>query len=276
MSSSSTPIDVEIECRNIPFNFSIDDAGYWNDNSPVKTYFWNSLSLGLPQLENAAVKTIANVLPSIKDEALNKCAKVFCMQESTHAIKHGVFNSAFLQGNHQSFINLDNKIFAFVIGLLPQKFTLGLFSGVEHITSIISHVGLEQPERWFGNCNPEVYRLWDWHAMEELEHKSVCFDVYNYMGGGWLQRCITMLFVTFFILLPSVSVRLLYLLWNDKKLFLGRTWKQIFSLLVGRDGVFRLILGEYLEYFKKNFNPWDQDSRSLISAWKKKQTVGEV
>lgn len=86
MPNSSTPIDVEIKCRNMPFNLSIDDAGYWNDNSPVKTYFWNALSLNLPQLENAAIKTIASVLPRIKDGALKKCAEIFCMQESVHAI----------------------------------------------------------------------------------------------------------------------------------------------------------------------------------------------
>ena len=56
-------------------------------------------------------------------------------------------------------------------------------------------------------------RLWMWHALEEIEHKGVAFDVYEAVGGGYLRRALAMLWVTVLFALTLGVIRI-YLHWS--------------------------------------------------------------
>ena len=66
-------------------------------------------------------------------------------------------------------------------------------------------------ERWVMNSarrqldklrDPEVRKMWRWHATEELEHKGVAYDTWNHATRGWTPyrrwkvRSLMMLVVT--------------------------------------------------------------------------------
>lgn len=38
--------------------------------------------------------------------------------------------------------------------------------------------------------DPKLYQLWMWHAIEENEHKAVCYDVYQKVYGGYFPRAL--------------------------------------------------------------------------------------
>jgi predicted metal-dependent hydrolase len=48
--------------------------------------------------------------------------------------------------------------------------------------------------------------LWQWHSLEELEHKSVAFDVYNQIGGSYKMRIRVMRFAMFILSKDTLSV----------------------------------------------------------------------
>jgi len=52
-----------------------------------------------------------------------------------------------------------------------------------------------------------------WHALEEIEHKGVAFDVYEAVGGGYLRRALAMLWVTVLFALTLGFIRI-YLHWS--------------------------------------------------------------
>lgn len=270
MSEQKRTHEVPIIHRDVVFQFQDDDFQYWNDGSPAKTHFWNALSLGLPQLENSVVKIMSQVRESISDERLREDVRVFCMQESRHAVSHNQFNVG--AAEQRPFMKkgstVEGSLLRFINRISSKRFMVGMFAGFEHVTAIISHYGLDDPDRWFSNCTPEVFRLWEWHAVEELEHKSVCFDVYRHLGGSHLMRCLSMFVVTFLVLFPSVALRLIYFLWKDGRLFERRTFKDIYGLIVAKEGVLRVVAAEYFNYFRFRFHPWDQDSSYLIDRWK--------
>ena len=35
-----------------------------------------------------------------------------------------------------------------------------------------------------------MIKIWQWHTLEELEHKSVSYDVYNVVGNSHLERLV--------------------------------------------------------------------------------------
>src|SRR3546814_2706323 len=54
----------------------------------------------------------------------------------------------------------------------------------EHLTSILSHELLSNP-RHLKDAPDEARRLWEWHALEEIEHKAVAFDTWAYATRDW-------------------------------------------------------------------------------------------
>ena len=43
---------------------------------------------------------------------------------------------------------------------------------------------LEEESFWDG-VPEDIVRLWQWHAMEETEHKAVAFDVFHEATKAW-------------------------------------------------------------------------------------------
>ena len=58
----------------------------------------------------------------------------------------------------------------------PKEFNLAITIALEHFTAIISRHLLADP-RYLEGADPEAAEIWRWHAMEEIEHKGLVFDV---------------------------------------------------------------------------------------------------
>jgi predicted metal-dependent hydrolase len=37
-------------------------------------------------------------------------------------------------------------------------------------------------------ADPEMVDLVKWHGAEEIEHRTVAFDLYRHLGGGYIAR----------------------------------------------------------------------------------------
>ena len=110
--------------------------------------------------------------------------------------------------------------------------------------------------------------LWQWHAAEEMEHKSVAFDVYRAMGGTEKMRKRAMRQSTLFLMI-DVMAGLVHMLRRDGQLWNLRLWGQGWKFLFGRNaGILRSVWPAYKEYYKDGFHPWDRDTRPLLASWK--------
>jgi predicted metal-dependent hydrolase len=71
---------------------------------------------------------------------------------------------------------------------------LALTVALEHFTAIMAYSLLTEREPLPG-APEEIVRLWQWHAIEEIEHKAVAYDTFlavtQNMSGlkRWLLRC---------------------------------------------------------------------------------------
>jgi predicted metal-dependent hydrolase len=118
-------------------------------------------------------------------------------------------------------------------------------------------------------ADPHVAALWQWHGVEETEHKAVAFDVLVAVGGTVRERRQALLMNTFFFFKDTFRIMCL-MLKHDGKLWSIREWLTGLKFLLIKPGILRRVFFAYLRFYKKNFHPWQHDNRELIVAWEQK------
>jgi len=136
---------------------------------------------------------------------------------------------------------------------------------LEHFTASFGENILEG--RLLGKVNGPIGELWRWHAMEELEHKSVAFDVYTEVGGPVKLRT-AMMRISMWILAGDTLKVAFKILRHDKQLWKWKTLKSFSKFLFSKKGMVRLHADSYRDFLRQDFNPWDVDNRALLDQWK--------
>jgi hypothetical protein len=52
---------------------------------------------------------------------------------------------------------------------------------IEHLTAAVAEAILAHPD-WLDHGSEPLRQLWQWHALEEIDHRSVAFDLYVSQG----------------------------------------------------------------------------------------------
>jgi uncharacterized protein len=147
------------------------------------------------------------------------------------------------------------------------RMRLAATCALEHFTATLAHAILRD-RRLLESAHPIMAALWKWHAAEENEHKAVAYDVYEKVGGHYLERVVVMLVATviFWAMVLEQQVRLMKI---DKVLFSPRQWWSLFKFLLVKPGGMRGMWIHYVDYFRPGFHPWQLDNRDLLEAWKR-------
>jgi len=211
----------------------------WYDNDAALTEIFHALSITFPAGETFFIDTVVRYGSRIKEKRpeLWKQVQQFFKQEAMHTAIHEQWNARIEREFHHPMSQLEDAVerrLKRVKRFLDHRSQLAVTACLEHFTAGLGKVLLDSP----GGTQVQMkskqpFRsLWIWHALEELEHKSVSFDVYEFLNGGYLRRCLVMLFVTgkfMFVVtkiwwgliarrklsrLASVRKYLLFMLWN--------------------------------------------------------------
>lgn len=201
--SVASSIQYHIQPRKVKFewqNTPID----WIPNQPFASYFVNQINMILPAGEFWFCRLYNKVLPQITDEKLKEDVRAFIRQEAMHANAHSSANNEYLTVR-QIDPSRNLKIMEFLFSKLladqplgitvPDKlehqwdlFRLGIVATVEHMTCVLGKYALYN-QRWEElAADPEMVDLVKWHGAEEVEHRTVAFDLYRHLGGGYIAR----------------------------------------------------------------------------------------
>ncbi|MFI5350271.1 MAG: metal-dependent hydrolase [Elusimicrobiota bacterium] len=266
-----TPPDISIKPRRMDFDIPDDVPRHWHGGDPVKTHFLNAFSCLLPAYERFFVAVIGRNKARIKDPALAAEAHAFCRQEGLHAAEHVKYNRMLVNQGYRAFPALERlqtALLAVVQKIFSDGMLLAMAAGGEHMTSYMGHEFLSRPEKWSEGCHPAMSALWSWHAMEETEHKAVCFDVYQELCGRRWLRCSALILECLQFFAATAAIHL-YMLAVDFLFFKPPSMKSYAGFLWGRDGFFRGAVEECAKYLKKDFHPWQNDNRHLIKPFLK-------
>lgn len=272
-----TPENLDFKARKMKFNLSSKTPRYWLHDDPFATHFFNAMSSTFPEGEKFFVRSVQHYRGEIKNEVLQYQINEFIGQEAYHANEHDEHIELLTEQGYP-FIRKNSEISGKLMNWMNEKFprfSLAATMGAEHLTAILAHKALENPDdpKNATSGHPDMAPIWYWHAVEETEHKAVAFDVYQEVDGAYGFRIFALLFLTVFFL-AAVFILHSYLLAKDGLLFKLSTWTHGIKFLWGKDGYIRTIGPDYMRYFNRDFHPWEHDNRELMAAYKPEYQVG--
>ena len=230
------------------------------------------LSGSFPPGEESFIRSVRRFSDQTTDPVLKKRVAGFIGQESVHGQEHRKLNTQLADMGYPlvRFLlfaptSVREKVVLRIEQLIPAKVHLAMTAAAEHYTAVLGARVLSNDEIQAIPGDPEVWRLLNWHAMEELEHKSVAFDVYQSVGGSERTRIAVMWFM-YFLTIPVVTAAVALSILLDPT-----AWRP-FKVLRQTYGVFRGplvrgILSEIAEYLRPGFHPDDVPTDELLERW---------
>ncbi len=261
--------------RRIRFPFGRPDPmrqHFVNDNI-VLSHLIALLSGVFPPGEESFIRSVRRFSDDITDPVLKKRIAGFIGQEAVHGQEHRHLNEKLIEMQYPliRLFDINGKrredVFIRLETLLPRKAHLAATAAAEHYTAVLAEKVLSSNDIQAIPGDPQVWHLLNWHATEELEHKSVAFDTYRAVGGPESLR-IGVMALLYALTIPVMSAGVLLSVATDpsgwRPLKLIRQTKQTFDLLLS-DGLFR----ELAKYMKPGFHPDDIDTNGLLEQWQR-------
>ncbi len=271
LTPSQSHSKLPIQPRHVRFDFSDIDSATFHSDNPIISAYWVGLSATFPLGEAEFIKSVRLFENQISDEKLKAEVQAFAEQESHHGLQHRKINKLFeAQGYKVSKIEnfMTEKLTERVERWSNEKRLMRTVSA-EHFTAVMAHYALAHPET-LDSAPQSLRNLLLWHAIEEVEHKSVAFDVYQQCVGdmGKLRRHYAFFaFIEFPFQMRQITRFLL------RELGHKATWserKGMWQYLFGKNGMVSSVKHLYLMFLKKGFHPWQHDDSEMVAEWKEK------
>ena len=270
MSTSLNHTPLVVKPRRMAFPFSEVTQRRFYDGNLLKSAYIAALSATFPAGEAEFIESVRMFRDQISDPELKEQIRGFIGQEAHHSKEHRRFNEVL--------VNL-----GFDVLRLEKVFEKDLASSIknrspaerlaytvcfEHQTAILAHEFLTNPAVLEG-MDATIRELLLWHAVEEIEHKSVAFDLYMACVGdrALLRRAQKDATLTF---TRRVSKYMCLLLWWSRSLPGWRDVKGYLRYMFGPDGLMTNLKQPYRDFFRDDFHPWDHDNQALIEDWKQR------
>lgn len=266
--TAKTPADLTITPRDRRFGRDCGQARWWHGGDPVATAFHNALSVTFPRGEAFFIESVKahrdGVPPKLEAEI-----RAFVMQEVMHSREHVAFNKRVVDAGYDV-----TRLEQAVVDALeltkgrPQILNLAVTMALEHYTAMLAQMMLKD-RRYFAKVDAETRAMWEWHALEEIEHKGVAFDTWVHATRDWSRwkrwkvKSIMMILVSYRFWTKRWQGTI-DLLAQDGITGAGARARLLWYL-VGSPGLMRRMLPAWLAYFLPGFHPWNHDDRALIA-----------
>ena len=233
---------------------------HWFAGLAVPTQITNGVNLLFPVGERFFVRSVYHYLEQIDDPELRAAIKGFGGQEGRHARSHEDY-FATMRG-HGYEIDRFLKVYQWISTTLleriaPPSLRLAATAAAEHYTAIMAAgTAADVP---LADAHPAMRQLLYWHAAEELEHKSVAFDVLQQVNSSYALRMAGLALSTA-MLAGMWMTATMYLLAQDRITPWAalRTLREMQRQHQGEPIFRRVFVNGIRDYLRRDFHP-DQD-----------------
>jgi predicted metal-dependent hydrolase len=266
-------MDQDLDIPRRQLDFAVDPTAVprdWMHGDPFLTTHLDALSLLFPEGERFFVEAVKQHKDFVTDPALRAAVAGFIGQEAMHGKEHRTFNEMLVGHGYTEAPVVETRLRGFLKfvkrKVLSPRSQLAATCALEHFTATLAGALLEDA-RMRDEFDPSVRHLWLWHALEEMEHKAVAYDVYVAAKGGYARRVGIMMITTFvfFVALGITHARLMKtrgILWKPW------TWARGLTRLWISPALFLRLVPAYLSYFRPRFHPSDRDCSALLDEWR--------
>ncbi|MCV7384174.1 metal-dependent hydrolase [Mycolicibacter longobardus] len=268
--------------RRMKFGFDAQPATtrYFADGSIVFSHLVAILSAIFPPGEDIFVRSVRRYTEVIDDPDLKKRVTGFIGQEKTHGLQHRELNEQLVAMGYPTpwfeyLLGSTERMEKFLDRQYPspdrlvklRHFFLGFTVAAEHFTAVWAENILRSPEIQAMMSDPEIKHLLNWHSLEELEHKSVAFDVYRAVGVPESTRIRWMRFAQNFGIPILVLFSWLSIATTDVE---GRRQpvrilKETVAML--RNPMWKGFYGAMTPFRRPGFHPAQVDTTELVTFW---------
>jgi predicted metal-dependent hydrolase len=190
---------IPLKARNVAFDWA-DTPLHWIPGDPSSAHTINVLHLLLPAGERWFVHVYKQALPLIRDARLREDVIGFIGQEAMHSQAHDdVLPHLKAQGlDPTPYTAQVDWLFEKLLGdrtlppgrarrwwLLERVATI---AAIEHYTAFLGDWVLNAEALDAKGADPTMLDLLRWHGAEEVEHRSVAFDLFVHLDGGYRRR----------------------------------------------------------------------------------------
>lgn len=254
---------------NLDFKLA-DVPRYWFAGDPFLTRMFDALSLTFPDGERYFIQSVRLFRDQIQDPDLKQRVADFIRQEAQHGIAHDKMNQIMKdQGMPvDQFIQRLNKVFKFELKYRSPQYNIAMTAAAEHLTALMAETFYGEKET-LQDAHPYVRALFAWHAIEEMEHRDVAFDVMQQVGNvPEVTRKMALVLTTglmFGFTLYRANVMLKCDGFNRtqrlKMNVRGLQW------LFGKQGKLRKMQSQYRDWFKPDFHPSQHPIIAQYDVW---------
>lgn len=252
-------------------DFRLDEMPtYWFGSDPFKTRFVEAISISFPEGERYFIESVRAYRDDITDDQLKASVASFIQQEAQHGIAHNAMNDLLKQQG----LPIDSqeaevkRVLTYLTKTRSKKFNIAYTAGCEHMTALIAKCFFDS-QAPMKDAHPHMRALFAWHAIEEMEHRAVCFNVMRDVAKvNYPLRVVAMLMTAYGLFYYGIK-RTDQLLAADgfSRLRRGIMMAKGINWLLGKEGVLLSIMRDYIDYARFDFHPDDHPVVHNYSTW---------
>jgi len=239
----------------------------WVDNDIFLSHLLNGYSLYIPDGEKINCLCVRPHVNKITSKELKMRARGLLAQEASHGAAHIKFVQMLEEQGYNTkfFLRIYQFIsYKLILPLFPSIARLAFVTAIERINELLGEIILKS--KILDNSPLPAKKLYKWHFAEEIEHKSVVFDIYHHISNDnkWLLAFSTL--ACYIITMSLIFFSTLNFMVQDGSILNPRNWLRGLRFMFTKEKAFWIITGGCIALIKRDFHPSQRDNLHLAEA----------
>ena len=259
------PSSRSIGVRRVSFDHGSLLDRHFADDDLLLSHVSAVMSAAIPAGEDLVIEAVRRHRRDL-DPDLRRATNALIGQEELHSREHDAFNEALHRLGYPvpAIARASRAVKA--IGLrLPERLQLAMVAAIEHFTATLAAnaLGTDHMRVTWGDTSAHDFITW--HLFEELEHRSIAFDVMRSFGVSEKDRHRGMR-LTLGLFGPVIIGGLVLSLATD-----AAAWNPVRlarSIRRFRRSPFARTTGSFSDWYRPDFHPEERDVAETMERWR--------